>query len=116
MRLDVAFLRFFLVLMAALFATLAIAADVVPYSVKSIKAVGPGFVELVGPGKIQVNDEVLDYDGTKYISVENIDSMTSVTGVSKGCLLSYSSEGYTENISVREQSRDEVVAILNEAK
>ena len=95
---------------------LAIAADVVPYSVKSIKAVGPGFVELVGPGKIQINDEVLDYDGTKYISVENIDTMTSVTGVSKGCLLSYSSEGYTENISVMEQSCDEVVAILNEAK
>ena len=101
---------------AVMLMTMAVAADVVPYTIKSIKPVGAGFIELVGPGKIEVNGEILDYEGTKYIAISNIDAMTSVYGVSKSCLISYSSEGYTENISVTEQSCDEIVQILESIK
>ena len=77
-----------------------LAADTVPYSIQSIKSVGAGYVELVGPGNIQVNNEVLPYEGTKYIKISNIGTMSTVYGVTKGCMLAYASEGYTENISV----------------
>lgn len=97
-------------------AQVASAADTVPYSIKSIKVVGSGFVELVGPGKTQVNDEIIPYEGTKYIRVTNIDAMMSVTGTTKGCMVSYSSEGYTETISVLEQSCDEVIEVLANAE
>ena len=36
-----------------------IASDVVPYTVKSIQPIGAGFVELVGPGKTQINGETI---------------------------------------------------------
>ena len=91
------------------------AADIVPYSIKSIKAIGSGFVELVGPGKIHIEGVIHPYKGTNYISTRNIDGMTSVTGVTKACVLSYSSEGYTENISVLEQSCNEIVAVIESA-
>lgn len=93
-----------------------LAADVVPFSVRSISPVGLGYVELVWPGKIEVNKEVLDYDGTKYIRADNVGTLTGIHGSTKGCMLAYASEGYTENISVTEQSCDEVLEILEEAK
>ena len=96
-----------------LFSLSAIAADVVPYSVKSIKPIGAGYVELVGPGKMNVNGETILYEGTKYISTKNIDSMTGISGTSKGCELHYSSENYSENISVTTQSCDAIVSIIN---
>jgi len=88
-------------------------ADVVPYSVKYIKPIGSGFIELVGPGKMRVNGETITYEGTKYISTKNIDSMTGVSALSKGCMLHYSSEGYTENISVSKQSCSEIISIIS---
>lgn len=91
----------------------AIGADVVPYSVKYIKPFGAGFVELVGPDKMQVNGESIAYEGTKYIATKNIDSMTGVSALSKGCILHYSSEGYTENISVIMQSCSEIISIIS---
>ena len=91
----------------------AIGADVVPYSVKYIKPFGAGFIELVGPGKMLVNGENIEYEGKKYISTKNIDSMTGVSVLTKGCTLHYSSEGYTENISVIAQSCSEIISIIN---
>ena len=91
------------------------AADVVPYSIQSIKSVGSGYVELVGPGKIQINKETIPYEGTKFIKVTNIGTMSTVTGVTKGCMLAYSSEGYTENISVLKQSCNEILTIVKNA-
>lgn len=88
------------------------AADVVPFTVKRIKPVGAGYVELVVPGKIQINDQVLPYKDTKYIRITNIDTMTSVAGSTKGCILAYASENYTENISVIEQSCNEILSVL----
>ena len=96
-----------------LFSFSAIAADVVPYSVKTIKPIGASYVELVGPGKIKVNGEIIPYEGTKYISTKNIDSMTGISGTSKGCMLHYSSENYTENISVTTQSCNTIISIIN---
>lgn len=96
-----------------LFSFTAIAADVVPYTVKFIKPIGAGYVELVGPGKMQVNNETIPYEGTKYISTKNIDSMTSISGTSKGCMLHYSSESYTENISVITQSCNTIISIIS---
>ena len=96
-----------------LFSFSAIAADVVPYSVKSIKPIGAGYVELDGPGKIQINGEAIPYKGTKYISTRNIDSMTGLNGTTKGCTLHYSSENYTENISVTTQSCNAIISIIN---
>ena len=96
-----------------LFSFSVIAADVVPYTVKSIKPIGAGYVELVGPGKMQVNNETIPYEGTKYISTKNIDSMTGISGSSKGCMLHYSSENYTENISVTRQSCNTIISIIN---
>jgi hypothetical protein len=92
------------------------ASDVIPYSVESIKPIGSGFVELVGPGKIQVDEVALPYDGTKYISTGNIDSLSSVSGLSRGCILYYSSEGYTENISVKSRSCNDVISIIKAAR
>jgi len=94
-----------------LFSFTAIAADVVPYSVKYIKPIGAGYIELVAPGKINVNGETIPYEGTKYISTKNIDSMTGISGTS--CMLHYSSESYTENISVTTQSCNTIISIIN---
>ena len=91
----------------------ATAADIVPYSVKYIKPIGAGYIELVGPGKIQVNGETIPYEGTKYISTKNIDSMTGFSGTSKGCMLHYSSESYTENISVTTQSCNTIISTIS---
>jgi hypothetical protein len=91
-------------------------ADVVPYSVQNIQIKGSGYVELVGPGKIQVNNETLPYDGTKYIRVSSIGTLSGVEGVTKGCVLAYTSEGYTENISVKQQSCNQVLSIIKSAK
>jgi len=96
-----------------LFSFTAIAADRVPYSVKSIKPIGTGYIELVAPGKININGETIPYEGTKYISTKNIDSMTGNSGISKGCILHYSSENYTENISVTTQSCNAIISIIN---
>ena len=96
-----------------LFSFPVIAADIVPYSVKYIKPIGAGYIELVGPGKMQVNGETIPYEGSKYISTKNIDSMTGVNGTSKGCTLHYSSENYTENISVTTQSCNAIISIIN---
>jgi hypothetical protein len=93
-----------------------LAADVVPFSIKRIKPIGGGYVELVGPGKININNEVLPYKGTKYIKKANIGTMTLVIGSTKGCVLAYSSENYTENISVLNQSCNEILAIFNAVK
>jgi hypothetical protein len=99
-----------------LFSSALMAADVVPYSVQSIKSKGSGYVELIGPGKIQVNGEVLPYDGTKYIRTANIGTLSGVEGTTKGCMLAYSSEGYTENISAIQQSCDQVLSTIESAK
>jgi len=98
------------------FSVYSLAADVVPYSINSIKAVGSGYVELVGPGKIAINNETISYDGTKYIKVDNIGTMSTVIGSAKGCMLAYSSEGYTENISVLNQSCEVILQVINNAK
>ena len=44
-----------------LFSFSVIAADIVPYSVKSIKPVGAGYIELVAPGKMNVIGETISY-------------------------------------------------------
>lgn len=92
------------------------AADVVPYSVQSIKNKSSGYVELVGLGKIYINGETMPYEGTKYIRASNIGTLSGVEGTTKGCMLAYSSEGYTENISVLKQSCNEVLSIIESAK
>jgi hypothetical protein len=107
---------FVAVLTAFLLPSLSFAADVVPYSVQSIKSKNSGYVELVGPGKIQVNGETLPYDGTKYIRVTNIGTLSGIEDVTKGCILAYSSEGYTENISVTQQSCNQVLSVIGSAK
>jgi len=105
-----------IVLTVSLFPALLFAADVVPYSVKSIKNKGSGYVELLGPGKIQVNGETLPYDGTKYIRVSNIGTLSGVYGTTNGCMLAYSSENYTENVSVTQQSCNEVLSVIESSK
>ena len=102
----------YLITIILLFSFSAIAADVVPYSVKSIKPIGAGYIELVAPGKMKVNGETITYEGTKYISTKNIDSMTGVSGTSKGCMLHYSSESYSGNISVTTQSCITIISII----
>jgi len=92
------------------------ASDVVPFSIKRIKPVGAGYFELVGPGKIRTGDKVFPYEETKYIKRVNIGTMTSVPDSNKGCILAYSSEGYTENISVRNQSCGEILSIFSAIK
>lgn len=94
----------------------AFAADVVPFSIKRVKPVGSGYVELVGPSKISVDGKVLAYEQIKYVKRSNIDSLTSVIDSDKGCILAYSSEGYTESISVRNQSCNEILSIFSIVK
>ncbi|MDH3975394.1 MAG: hypothetical protein OEV42_14030 [Deltaproteobacteria bacterium] len=92
------------------------AADAVPYTIQSIKSVGSGYVELVGPGKIRVKDKVLPYVDTKYIRVSSIGTMTSIENITKGCMLAYASEGYAESITVSRQSCDQILTVINSAK
>jgi hypothetical protein len=105
-----------LIILCLTYSAHTLAADVVPYSIESIKAVGSGYVELIGPGKIAINNETISYVGTKYIKADNIGTMSTLTGSTKGCMLAYSSEGYTENISVLNQSCDVILQVLNNAK
>ena len=93
-----------------------LASDVVPYSVDSIKAIGSGYVELIGPGKIEINNETVSYEGTKYIKADSIGTLSSVIGSTKGCMIAYSSEGYAEDISVYNQSCDVILQVINNAK
>jgi hypothetical protein len=92
------------------------ASDVVPFSIKRIKPVGAGYVELVGPGKIRIDKKVVSFEETKYVKASSLGTMTSVTGSDKGCVLAYSSEGYTEDISVKSQSCNEILSILSVVK
>jgi len=93
-----------------------LASDIVPFSVKRIKPIGSGYIELVGPGKMKINNEVDSYEETKFIKKTNIGTMTSATGSDKGCRLAYSSEGYTEDILVRNQTCNEILSIFSAVK
>ena len=108
--------RISLLTLVLMFSCFSFAADVVPYSIQSIKYKDAGFVELIGPGKILINGEAFPYDGTKYVRIINIGTLTGVEGSTKGCMIAYSSEGYTENISVLKQSCNEVLSIISKAK
>lgn len=101
-------------LTTAFISQLVLASDEVPYSAKSIKNVGSGYVELIEPGKIKYKDTVAQFRGTIYIRINNIGTMVSVDGARKGCILSYSSEGYTENINVTDQSCKEILSVIND--
>ena len=95
---------------------LVLAEDLVPYSIPAIKSVGSGYVELLAPGKTSINGEVIPYGDTKYIRVDNIGTLSSINGVKNGCVIAYSSEGYTESISVLKQSCNEILSIIEVAK
>ena len=112
----ITFSKHYLILAVVLISASPVAADLVPFSIKSIKAAGSGFIELVGPGQLEIDGKYVDYKNTKYIAVSNIDSLTNVAGTSKACVISYSSDGYTENISVDEQSCKEIIQIIASAK
>ena len=109
---------FFTIVVSAafLFSPALFAADVVPYTVQSIKSKGSGYVDLVGPGKTELNGEIFPYEGTKYIRVVNIGTLSGVTGETKGCVLAYSSEDYTENIFVTQQSCNQILSVIESAK
>jgi hypothetical protein len=92
------------------------ASDVVPFSIKRIKPVGAGYVELVGPGEMRVDNKIVSFEETKYVKASSLGSMTSVSGSDKGCILAYSSESYTEDISVQSQSCNEILSILSVVK
>ena len=92
------------------------AADVVPHTIQSIKSVGAGYVELVGPGKIRANKKVLPYVKTKYIRISSIGTMSGIEAINKGCMLAYSSEGYTENITVKRQSCNQILSVIKNAE
>ena len=92
------------------------AADTVPYTANYVKYAGSGFIEIVGPGKIQVNEEVFPYEKIIYISAKNIDSISSIGEGDKGCMLHYSSEGYTENISLVKQTCKQVLEVVGESR
>lgn len=93
-----------------------LASDIVPYSIKRIQPVGSGYLELVGPGKIKISGDIKDYDETKFIKKSSIGTITSVNGSDKGCVLAFASEGYTESISVRNQTCKEILAIFRAIK
>jgi len=92
------------------------ASEVVPFSVKRLKPVGSGFIELVGPGKIRIENKVRPFEEIKYVKWSNIDTLTSENGSDKGCVLAYSSEGYAENIYVRKQSCNEILSLFSAVK
>ncbi len=106
------------IFIASLIPSALFAADVVPFSIQSIRSIqsiqskGSGYVELVGPGEIKVNGKTLPYSGTKYIRASSIGTLSGVKGTTKGCMLAYSSEGYTENISVAQQSCNQVLSTI----
>ena len=92
------------------------AADAIPYTIQRIKSVGAGYVKLVGPGKIRVKGKAVPYVDTKYIRISSIGTMTSIEGINKGCMLAYSSEGYTESISVNRQPCDQILTLIKSDK
>jgi len=89
--------------------------DIVPFTASSIKNAGAGFVEIIGPARADIDGVGKVYHKTLYISVGNINSMSSITKTS-GCTLYYSSKGYTENISLANQSCVDVLKVLSEQR
>ena len=92
------------------------ASELVPFSIKRVKPVGSGFIELVGPGKIRKENKVRPFEEVKYVKRSNIDALTSENGSDKGCALAYSSEGYAENIYVEKQSCNEILSLFSAVK
>lgn len=90
------------------------AADSVPHSAKAIKASGAGFVEVVGPGKLLIDDKMFPYEGGLYIAIRNIDSL--YTRGNSGCFLRYSSEGYAEGILLDEQTCHSALAEIKQSR
>ena len=88
------------------------AAEIVPYTIKSVRPAGVGFVELLGPGKIEIAGKARDFIGIKYVAVRNIDSLSGAANLKTGCVISYSSEGYTAEISVIDQSCRQILAVV----
>lgn len=108
--------KFIIVLFILSVSQCSFASDIVPFSIKRIKPIGAGYIELVGPGKIRIDNKVFPFEEIKYVRKANIDTLTSVSGSDKGCILAYSSENYTQNISVQKQSCNEILSILSIAK
>jgi hypothetical protein len=92
-------------------------ADKVPYSVQSVRAAaGAGFVELVGPGKVEVEGRAEEYSETVYLNAAHIANAQSVFGNQNACVLRYAAPGYTESISILRQGCAGVMAEIAKAR
>ncbi len=92
-------------------------AEYVPFSIKSVHGItGKGFIELKGPGKIELKKKIYNYEETVYISINKVSSLSEVSGVKKACIIRYTSGLYSENISVSNQSCFEVISQINKAR
>ena len=109
----------FLILLLALICPFSVKGDLVPYSIHSVRAISnSGFIELVGPGKLESKGIVHPYKETEsvFISIKNIQSLSRVAGVKDGCVIRYSSNDYSEDISVLKQSCEDVLTEIAKTK
>jgi len=92
-------------------------ADLVPYSIQSVEpAKANGFLKLVGSGQLEVKGKQTPYTEQIYIAIRNIDSLSDVSGVKTACIINYSSENYSETISVLKQSCETIMEYLNSSR
>ncbi len=102
------------VLFVALITAGSASADFVPYAINSIRALGDGFIELVGPGRyaIEGTQETQVWNSRIVVRASSIKSLQNVEGVDNACVAAYATDGYSEDISIRAQSCDEVLEAL----
>lgn len=90
--------------------------DVVPYSIESVGVRGGGYLELIGPGLILLGKETTPYSNKKYIRTSSIGTLSSMKDKKEGCIIEYSSEGYTQSITVLKQNCDDVLTVIRVSK
>ncbi len=91
------------------------AEDIVPHTVRSLRDAGGTFIELIGPGRMLVQDKVVHYRRGKFIRSRHIDSLSEVDGRADLCILHYATEDYSDNITVQ-QGCKAVIGVISHAE
>lgn len=92
-------------------------AGLMPYSVQSVRAIDHvGFIELVGPGKVEVQGRAEEYSETVFLNVDHIVSMSRVFGVENACVLEVAAPNLRESVSVLTQTCNAVLKEIARAR
>lgn len=92
------------------------AESTVPHIANEVGVVGPNLIRLFGPGQIMVDGQSESLDGFFALSSDTINTLQSMPGKETGCLLGVSSAAFSELISVKSQTCDEIIRQVRQAR